>query len=232
MPLTTISPRRSLTSYAKVQTWVGRVIRNRRFQLRRPRVQQLRYLDVGCGRNPHENFINLDYLWHPAVDVCWDITTGLPFADGSMQAVFSEHCLEHFPLPQAQQNLSEIRRVLAPGGRVRIVVPDGELYLRTYHAQMSGHSLPQFPYQATEATAELWCPMMSVNRIFYQDRESLFGHRTIFDFRLLRLLLEKCGFVDVTRCDFRQSGDPQLAIDSPDRQVESLYVEATVPFHR
>jgi hypothetical protein len=28
-----------------------------------------KYLDVGCGPNTHEAFINLDYLWYPKVDV-------------------------------------------------------------------------------------------------------------------------------------------------------------------
>lgn len=69
MPLVSLSPRRSLTSYAKVRTWVGRLIRNRRFQLRRPHVLDSVHLDVGCGPNTHAGFINLDCLWHPSLYV-------------------------------------------------------------------------------------------------------------------------------------------------------------------
>ena len=39
MPLNSISLSRPLTSYAKVQATIGRLIRNRRFQLSRPRVR-------------------------------------------------------------------------------------------------------------------------------------------------------------------------------------------------
>jgi len=227
LPLNTISPRRRLTSYAKVQSIVGRLIRNRRFQLRRARVRSGAYLDVGCGLNSHEGVINLDFLWHPGVDVCWDIARGLPFADGSLRGVFSEHCLEHFPLPAAQELLREIRRVLAPGGTARVIVPDGELYLRTYVQQLAGDASRRFPYQEHEQTNASWSPMVSVNRVFYQNRDSLFGHRTIFDFQLLELLLKECGFDHVARCRFGAGADPRLLIDTPARQCESLYVEAT-----
>src|SRR3954471_10130512 len=99
------NPSRRLTSYAKVRALAGRFFRNRGFQLRRRRVQSLRYLDIGCGPNSHPEFVNLDYLWHPTIDVCWDITRGMPFASGSMQGIFSEHCLEHFPLATAVEIL-------------------------------------------------------------------------------------------------------------------------------
>jgi hypothetical protein len=164
--MNTVSLRRPLSSYAKVQALVGWLIRNRRFQLDRPHVRAGTHLDIGCGLNSHPNLINLDYLWHPGVDVCWDTTRGLPFADGTLRGVFSEHCLEHFPLPAARTQ-------------------------------------------------------------FYQDRESPFGHRTIFDFQLLQLLLQEAGFTRVVRREFRSGTDVRLLIDTPDRRVESLYLEAS-----
>lgn len=229
MPLNSLSFRRPLTSYAKVQTWVGAVIRNRRFQLRRPRVATGTLLNLGCGLNAHPGCINLDYLWHPGVDVCWDVTRGLPFPDGSLSGVFSEHCLEHFPPPAALALLREIRRVLAPGATIRLVVPDGELYLRTYLRQLGGESGARFPYQELEACDGLWTPMLSVNRIFYQDRASLFGHRTIFDLQLLAALLDRAGLPGARRRAVGEGADPRLLLDTPGRAPESLYVEATAP---
>lgn len=229
MPLSSISSGRPLTSYAKVQAIVGRLIRNRSFQLGRARVKHGTYLDLGCGPNTHEEFINLDYLWHPQVDVCWDIRRGLPFASGSFTGVFSEHCLEHFSLLPALSLLREIRRVLAPAGMLRLVVPDGELYLRTYASQLDGESHGKFPFQAAEITDPLWTPISSVNRVFYQDRDSHFGHRTMFDFRSLATLLQHCGFAQIDRCQFGEGRDPRLLIDTPSRRPESLYVEASAP---
>jgi len=228
MPLNTLSLHRPITSYARVQGWIGHLIRNRRGQLRHPRVAAGRYLDLGCGPNTHVEFVNLDYLWRPGVDVCWDVSRGLPFADGTFLGVFSEHCLEHFPLPAAMVLLREVRRVLAPGGRLRLVVPDAELYLRTYARQVEGDDSRRFPYQDDECRSALWTPVLSVNRVFYQDRESLHGHRTMFDFQLLERVLLDCGFSDVQRQAFRRGADTRLLIDTPTREVESLYVEAGV----
>lgn len=227
MPLSHISPGRPLGSYAKVQAVVGPLIRNRRFQLHRPRVRQGTHLDIGCGLNPHPELINLDYHWHPGVDVCWDITRGLPFATASLQGVFTEHCLEHLPLAATRTLLREIRRVLVPAGVLRVIVPDAELYLRTYVRQLDGDRSVLFPYQAAEERQSSWTPLASVNRVFYQDRESLFGHRMMFDHALLAALLRDSGFTRVTRRNFREGADARLLVDTPDRRVESLYVEAS-----
>jgi predicted SAM-dependent methyltransferase len=229
MPLNTISFGRSPTSYARIRSGIGALIRNRRFQLRRPRVRELVYLDIGCGPNAHAECINLDYLWHPRVDVCWDITRGLPFPDATMRGVFSEHCLEHFPRTAAIALLHEIRRVLALGGVLRVVVPDAGLYLDTYARLSAGDPSAAFPYQTEETRDPLWTPLASVNRVYYQDRESPFGHRMMYDFALLRRLLEHTGFIDISRRSFGQGSDPRLLNDSPSRACESLYVEARCP---
>ena len=223
-----ISWSRPILSYSKVQTLVGRVIRNRKFQFqwKHSRLNSLKYLDVGCGPNTHENFINLDFLWHPNIDVCWDITRGLPFADASIRGIFTEHCLEHFPLPVVWAIMCELRRILSPGGVIRVVVPDGGLYLRIYGQQTEGGGGEKFPYQDGESFNGIQSPILSVNRIFYQDRESLFGHRFIYDAHFLGQLLGRCGFDWVKERKFREGLNPDLLIDAETRKCESLYMEA------
>jgi predicted SAM-dependent methyltransferase len=217
---------RPITSYAKVQTWVGRLIRNRAFQLRKDRIRNLRYLDIGCGRNAHKNFINIDYLWHPEVDLCWDIKRGIPLSTGSMDGIFTEHCLEHFDLPVAFGILKECYRILAPGGVLRIAVPDAELYLNLYYQRNRGDTSVRFPFEGDESFEAMFSPLLSVNRVYYQDRDSPFGHRCMFDFQLLELLLLRLGFKSVYKTNFREGSDPTLLIDSELRRCESLYLEA------
>jgi predicted SAM-dependent methyltransferase len=221
-----ISWSRPLTSYAKVQHCVGHLVRNRTFQLRKERIRNLRYVDIGCGRNVHKDFINIDYLWHPEVDVCWDVKQGIPFPKSSMKGVFVEHCLEHFSLPVAFAVLKECWRVLAPGGLLRIIVPDAELYLELYHKQRHGDENALFPFQESESFNDMFSPIMSVNRVFYQDRDSPSGHRFMYDFQLLKLLLHRLGFASARKVNFREGRDPILLIDSESRRSESLYVEA------
>ncbi len=216
---------RKITSYAKVRHWVGNLVRNRPNQVRRALRSGKKFLDLGCGPNIHDHVINLDYLWRPGVDICWDVARGLPLPDGSMQGVFSEHCLEHFSLPEGAALLREACRVLAPRGVIRVIVPDAGLYLDTYHARKTGSS-PSFPFEAGESWEGDFVPLLSVNRIFYQDRDSAAGHRTMYDEALLGLVLRHAGFDDVKRRAFKQGEIPELLLDTPSRECESLYMEA------
>ena len=218
---------RPFTSYAKVQFWVGNLIRNWGFQLKSQRVREILYLDLGCGRNYHPDLINLDYLWHPGVDVCWDIQTGVPFPSGRFQGIFTEHCLEHFPIAKAFYLLKECRRILRPGGILRIVVPDAGMYLERYYERSRQQSTEPFPFESLESFEGIYTPILSVNRIYYQDREQEFGHRTMFDFALLKKVLAKAGFGRIERMRYREGRDPVLLVDSESRKTESLYLEAS-----
>ena len=202
---------------------VSRVMRNRAVQLRSKAVRTREYLDIGCGANVHSRFINLNYEWLRGVDVCWDIVRGIPLADRSMQGVFSEHCLEHLPIATGDQLLRECYRVLRPGGTLRIVVPDGELYLSGYVRSLSGDA-GRLPFADGDGYEGIYTPIMSVNRIFGR-----FGHRFIYDYETLRELLGRHGFVDIERSAFGTGRDPVLVIDTEKRAPESLYVEATKP---
>jgi ubiquinone/menaquinone biosynthesis C-methylase UbiE len=53
---------------------------------------------------------NLETLAHPA--------TSLPLADCAVDVVVSNYCFHHLDVAEKQRTLSEIRRVLRPGGRV------------------------------------------------------------------------------------------------------------------
>ncbi len=221
---------RPLTSYTKVQSVVSVVRRNRRWQTARAGVIDKHYLNVGCGPNTHREFINLEYNWLPGIDLCWDLTKGLPLEDRSMTGIFSEHCLEHFSLPTARLVVDDLFRVLRPGGTIRIVVPDAGMYLDTYQRQARGDDGVVFPFQVVvRAKTKLVAPMVSVNEIFYTDRDSPAGHRCMFDYSLLSEILYLAGFCDVNRCCFGEGRDPMLLIDTPSRRIESMYVEAGRP---
>ena len=61
-----------------------------------------------------------------------DLRRGIPFPDGSVDAVYHSHVLEHIDRSAVPGCLAEIRRVLRIGGVHRIVVPDLELVVRNY----------------------------------------------------------------------------------------------------
>ena len=229
MPFRKVRFRRPVTSYAKVEAMVGSLIRNRKFQLRRLRGRPHLYLDIGAGRTFHEGFVHVDYLWNSNIDLCWNVLAGLPFAEGSVSGIYSQHMLEHFSLPRVAFILAECRRVLAAGATIRVVVPDIAKYLEAYVGKRNGDPHARFPYEDADVFQGIRAPMISLNRIFYLDRDSLFGHRTMFDFDLMRELLVQAGFVEVKQCACGEGRDERLLVDSESRRGESLYVEAVAP---
>ena len=56
--------------------------------------------------------------------VFWDLRYGIPFPSDTAEAVFSSHLLEHLSDDEAARLLSDISRVLIPGGILRVVVPE------------------------------------------------------------------------------------------------------------
>lgn len=219
-----LSPKRPLTSYFKVQRLIARCIRGRRWAANWADIQSKNLLDIGCGPNTNKSFINLDYGWHPGVNLCWDITRGIPIRSNSLEGIFTEHCLEHIPFHYIIPILGECIRVLQPGGTIRIVVPDGELYLKGYMALLANKEAPSLPYALRDSRDGLYSPIMSINRIFREE-----GHEFIYDFDCLSKLLERAGFQDIERLSLRQGRNSKLLIDSPSRAIESLYIEATKP---
>ena len=61
-----------------------------------------------------------------------DLSKGIPFDDGSVDAVYHSHTLEHLDRDIADVLMREVLRVLKPGGVHRIVVPDFEPVVREY----------------------------------------------------------------------------------------------------
>lgn len=79
-------------------------------------------LDLGCGAHKKPGAIGIDAAPAPGVDIVLDFERdALPFEDGSVDRIFSSHCLEHLrdPIPLFR----EMSRVRVEGGAVEIWVP-------------------------------------------------------------------------------------------------------------
>jgi SAM-dependent methyltransferase len=71
-------------------------------------------LHVGCGRNRFKGWINPDI--DPRADLVVFLEKRLPFSDGFLDRIYSEHVLEHVPCEIGLAFLKEARRALKPGG--------------------------------------------------------------------------------------------------------------------
>jgi SAM-dependent methyltransferase len=66
----------------------------------------------------------------------FDLRKPLPFPDGTFDAIYSSHVLEHFSPDRGATLVREMVRCLVPGGICRVVVPNLEAACREYLAQL------------------------------------------------------------------------------------------------
>jgi predicted SAM-dependent methyltransferase len=164
-------------------------------------------LHVGCGTIYKDGWVNVD-LAGTRVDLAWNLARPLPFDDGSVDAIFHEHLLEHLTYAQGIELHRRCLRVLKPGGILRIGVPDAGMVLQGYAMAPPGDAGP-------------WpTPLARVASLTYDS-----GHRSMYDAETLELSCISAGFVRVTAHRFGE-GDLQPSPDSSERGDHTLYVEA------
>lgn len=192
-----------------------------RARLRRLRHERHLLVNVGCGPQVCEGFLNID-LFPARPDVLrYDCRRGLPLADSSAAAIKIEHFVEHLePREELPLVLSDCHRVLEPGGVLRIAVPDAEQYVRAY---VTDSAAPYAPLGMPSLPSDLPTRMDVLNHVFHQWHE----HRWGYDYETLEHRLRRAGFRTVERSAFRRSRLPVLAdVDLPGHAPYSLYVEA------
>ena len=152
-----------------------------------------------------------------------DATRRIPVPDETADALYSSHMLEHLDRREARQFLAEARRVLKPGGVIRLAVPDVRLVAEAYVREGDAN-------QFIEAT------------LLYRDRPRSFrervqyhlvgdrGHKWMYDGTSLVNLLMQNGF---SAARVMKAGETMIAdpgqLNLREREGESVYVEALKP---
>lgn len=164
---------------------------------------------------PAAGFINCDRRMGPGVDVCCDLAQGLPFADGSVDAVVAVHLLQDLDWHALAPALAECRRILVPGGWLRVLVPDLDRALVAYRARDHGYFYVRDD-EARSIGAKLVTQMIWYGSV-----------RTPMTQDFLTEWLAGVGFIDVRRRAFGESGSADALLASLDnRPRESLCMEA------
>lgn len=109
------------------------------------------YLNLGCGKRYHPDWINIDMHPQGPDVVAHDLTQGIPMADNSCDVVYHSNLLEHLRPPDACGLLKECFRVLRIGGTLRVAVPDLEgicrVYLSKLESALEGSISPAADYE-------------------------------------------------------------------------------------
>ena len=79
-------------------------------------------LNLGCGENIYEDYLNIDKVSLDNVDILWDLEkTPLPFKTNSVSEIKCEHILEHISnfLPL----IEELHRICKPDAKIYVSAP-------------------------------------------------------------------------------------------------------------
>ena len=193
------------------------------------------------------------FLALPDNIVVADISKGIPFPDGSVDAVYHSHLVEHIDRPDAPTFFREVFRVLKPGGIHRSVAPDFEYLCRMYlrhvdecdrvPAAVADHDdaisavIEQMVRKAAVGTQRQRQPRRAIESLVLGDaRRRGHTHQWMYDRHNLRYLYQCAGFTDVTVTGHNQSAierwtSYRLEVDEYDNEYKphSVYVEGRRP---
>jgi predicted SAM-dependent methyltransferase len=135
-----------------------------------------------------------------------DVSRGIKLPNGSCEAVFSSHVLEHLYVDDGKRLIVEIYRVLAPGGVCRTVVPDLQKIVALFD-----HEKPE-PFVAA---------MYEVTNS--RDRKN--EHHSGYTGPHLLNLFKAAGFSEAKLLHFKEGKCPDLEV-LDNRPEESIFIEA------
>jgi predicted SAM-dependent methyltransferase len=145
-----------------------------------------RKLQLGSGGKRLTGWVNSDI--DPRAEMIAIVGWPLPFARASLQRIYMEHVLEHVPYETAVRFLVEARRVLEPGGVIRIAVPDLEELCRGYQQddwrqRFDWVKWPQFAFIQTRAQ------MLNMSFRWW-------GHSHLYDREEMIRAIREAGFLE------------------------------------
>jgi len=168
-------------------------------------------LSLGGGAKPVQSYRNCDLFPGQGIEEAFD-QCEIPYRDGVVHAIYSEHSLEHAPSHEASRaTIAEWARVLRHNGTLTLKVPDLDLCCEAF--------LREEDREARDG--ETWSPKDWYRYTIYgiqkpQGSEPAEGqyHRTGFTKSELRRLLSKNGFEIRNLRNYDGWGTPSIEVQA------------------
>ena len=202
-------------------------------------------LNLGCGPQVVDGWVNVDYSlgaklaklpvvgalsrsvglfnvkWDPRIYL-HDLTKRFPWGDGSVDACYSSHTVEHLSRDDGARFIAEAFRVLKPGGVLRIVVPDLVPLVTAY--------------SSGKLTADRFVEDLGV--LYGSDKKGLkkllaplmeFPHKCMYDTPTMLRAMNSAGFVSSARTPFDSEISDIRLVELEDRTRGAVIVEGRKP---
>ncbi len=162
------------------------------------RSRKHRKLEIGPGPERIAGFETLNVVAASNVDYLWNAARRLPFRSGCFEVVYASHILEHIPWYKTEEVLAEWVRIVQPGGRIEIWVPDGLKICKAF-VDAEQRSCSDYEQDGWYRFNEEKDPCRwASGRIFsYGDGVGTPGHPNwhlaVFSYRYLEQALKKAG---------------------------------------
>ena len=155
-------------------------------------------LNLGCGQDRKEGWKNVDENPNERADIVMRFPP-IAEADNSVDEIYAGHVLEHFTYADGQTFLRECLRVLVPGGKIGVVVPDFRTIMGRW---LDGHA---------EVIDNRWYTddLNDLCRFFIFSDFQPSHHRWAYDADTLSVAIAEAGFIVLGPID--RYTDPRLA---------------------
>ena len=199
------------------------------------------YVQYGCGFCAPEGWLNYDTspslrirkipligktlskVPFPDAAMYGDIVLGLPLADGSVNAIYCSHTLEHLALEDCRLALKNTLRLLRSGGVFRFVLPDLKEMVMQYVSNTD-------PGAATQFVERTGLGRMSRPKGLGGMVRGWLGnspHLWMWDHQSLSGELTNAGFVSIRKAEFGDSGDAMFdRVEEKSRWIDGVVANA------
>lgn len=162
-------------------------------------------LNIGSGDLPMRmpGWVNVDQAPYTGVNLVLKVPP-LPWESDTVSEIYAGHFLEHLERSQGAEFLAECYRVLQPGGRLGILVPDMAECFRRYIADEAAPA--EFPAGHHRDLRDL----DDLNEMIIFSTVQPSHHQWSYDLVTLRRALEHAGFDVGDEIDRFQ--DPRVAV--------------------